>query len=490
MIASLNLPTVLQRNHVRFCGGVTFIPTYKGKAILSAAILAGSFAVTSCVEASQILVRDITLIDAASEKPREHRDVLIEGDRIKSVGESGALHSHNARTVDGRHKFLIPGLWNSHVHISTIDPALLPLYVADGITSVRDMGGNVADLRQWREEITSGKRVGPRIKFCGPMIEGSDKFSGPDTDKYNTANHIVAHNPAEARALVAKIAADGADCIKMRTFADKETYFALANAAKAAELPFVGHPPFGLDPFEALTVVQQTFEHAYYPYPLDQYTPEKREALFSKMRANGVILSPTLITWEPSRLKMDSLKKAFESVTPKTAPARFISPSLQKSWAEGLLFMMDRGTPGWFKALDKAASETGQMYRAGIPVIPGTDDGAPFLEPVTSLYGEIELLVRKAGLTPYEALVSATSTPTKLFHQEAELGTIEAGKYADLVLLNTDPLMDTSWIAHIDTVIAAGHVYDAAARRRLKESVRKALELEWRSAATEATKAH
>ncbi len=441
-------------------------------ALLLAAVLAGLATPSAAApRARVVLIRDVSIADAAQAEARPHRDVLIRGDRIVQVEPTGRLRPRGARVIDGRGKFLIPGLWDAHVHIRTISPALLPLFVSNGVTSVRDMGGDIGMLKRWRREIETGHRVGPRLKFCGPMLEAPSKFDSPD--------HLSVANPEQARSTVAAIAADGVDCIKMRGAADKATYFAMAEAAAKAGLPFVGHPPFNLDPLDAIQVRQQTYEHAFYPWPLDKLEPDAKARIFAGLKANGTLLDPTLVAWGGSRRTDAEREAMFANMDAVKGPALFFSPSLKRSYAEGMGYMKGRGTPGWNRVIDKAAREVGEMYRAGIPVLVGTDDGSPFVDPDHAVYEELSLLVRGAGLTPREALAAATSVPATLFHQERDLGSVALGKLADLVLLDADPLKDIDNVARVDTVILGGIVYDPAARKRLRASVVEALKAEW-----------
>lgn len=423
-----------------------------------------------------VVIRDVTVLDPATGVERAHMTVVVRGDRITRVDPAAEVPAMSG-DIDGRGRYLLPGLNDAHAHMVNLTPDAFPLLIALGVTSVRDMGGDPVETAAWRDEIEQGARVGPRIKFCGWMLE-----SPGDVFSVGHPNHVVVDGPAEAQRIVGELAEAGVDCIKMRTVKDMETYVALADAARAAHLPLVGHPPYQLDPVEVARAGQQTFEHAFYPYPFGSLADERRAEIIAALRTSGVRLTPSFVVWAHSMLPPTEVAAEFRSLDANTAPARFISPSLYGNWVEGMegFEKAPRGSPGWIRAVQQAGRDFAEMHRAGIGVVAGTDLGAPFVDPATALYQELELMVALGGLTPAEAVSAATWDAAALFDQQDRFGSITVGKAADLILLDANPFADIANIRTVNTVIARGVVYGPDDRRRMTDAVIPALARQWR----------
>ncbi|MBW8839808.1 MAG: hypothetical protein JF602_08155 [Gemmatimonadetes bacterium] len=173
---------------------------------------------------SSVAITHVSVIDGDAPRPRVDQTVVIEGNRIVNVGKSSSVAVPNgARVVDGRGKFLIPGLWDMHVHTAIAGGReLLPLYVANGVTGVRDMAGDWDTLKTWRSEIGRGQLAGPRIIASGPYLEGGDV----------PIPHLLARNAVEATAGVDSLIALGVDFIKVHSQLNAESYFAIARRAR------------------------------------------------------------------------------------------------------------------------------------------------------------------------------------------------------------------------------------------------------------------
>ena len=201
----------------------------------------------ACAKSATLALTHITVIDATGRQPLPDRTVLLSGDRIESIDQ--AAPPDDARIIDGRGKFLIPGLCDMHVHLAgvTADPkwskaTLLPLLIANGVTTVRDMGGDLAALQSWRKEIDAGKLIGPRIYCPGPMLDGG---------KSDPPALLGISSPDEGRAAVRDLKSKGADFIKVLSRLDRESYFAIADEAKKQGMTFVGHVPNSIRAVEA-----------------------------------------------------------------------------------------------------------------------------------------------------------------------------------------------------------------------------------------------
>jgi imidazolonepropionase-like amidohydrolase len=412
---------------------------------------------------------DVTVVSNKGDHVQAHMRVVVRGGFIESVGplaSAGSLPS-DARVIPGSRRFLMPGLWDAHVHLIDAGAETLPLFLVHGITSVRDCGGPSDSLKAWRDQIATGVRIGPRIKFSGPMLEGrwdpaehggrSDHWGIPDADA--------------ARRAVDSLARDGVDFIKFRSYADSATYIALADAAHAHHLPLAGHAPWGLDPVVSAKAGQGSYEHAFYPWPwIDLPVARKRE-VEDAFRSHGSLIVPTLVAWETFRMPIDSIAaRAHDTSGTSDARMRQVSPSLRRNWRTGLEEMRGQkpGTAGWNGALDALCQQVAEMHEGGVGVMAGTDLGCTLVLPGSSLQQELELLVRRCRFTPLDALLSATLIPAKFFGLESSLGAVEPGKDADLVLIEANPLDDIGNIQRIGGVMTHGRWFDAADLRTLE----------------------
>ena len=223
-------------------------------ACLAIAALAGALPAPAADAPPRALaITGVTVIDATGAPARVDMTVVVTGDRITAVGKSGkVVVSEGARVADGKGKYLIPGLWDMHVH--TVMPGgrdVLPLYIANGITGVRDMASDWATLKKWRAEIASGTLIGPRIIASGPYLEGGDQ----------PIPHLLVKTPADAAPAVDSLIKLGVDFIKVHGQLTRESYFAIARAARARGIPFAGHVSRTVGAAAASDSGQASIEH-------------------------------------------------------------------------------------------------------------------------------------------------------------------------------------------------------------------------------------
>ncbi|HRH45192.1 MAG TPA: amidohydrolase family protein [Pyrinomonadaceae bacterium] len=424
--------------------------------------------ITLNISAQNIAFKNVNVIPMDKEQVLPNQTVLIKDGIISEIGGKVNVPK-DAQIIDGTGKYLIPGLIDMHVHLTFIGEETIPILPVYGITSVRDMGGDIQKLKDWRAQIESGKLIGPRLKFCGPMLEGTKDAIPPDR-----TDHWLVANPEQARETVTKLAKEGVDCIKMRSYANPETYFALAAAAKENNLPLVGHAPWGVDPIQSSNAGQRSYEHGWYPDPWKTLTPEKKNEFSDTFRKNNSLVVPTLITWETRRFTFDVVSAVVNDYEAKSDPRlKLISALLRKSWLSDLkdIKAMNTGSPGWIKALDSEFDQIAEMHEQGVEMMAGTDTGALMVYPGAALHQELKLLVNKCRFTPFESLRTATIIPAKFFKMENKLGTIEKGKFADLVLLSANPLQDISNIQKIDGVMLNGKWFDRKELDRITSEV-------------------
>jgi imidazolonepropionase-like amidohydrolase len=434
-----------------------------------------------------LVLENVTVIDGTGRAPLSDQTVVITGGRITSVGLVGhEEHDKTARVVDARGKFLIPGLWDMHVHLAGVnaDPSwskdtLLPLLLANGITGVRDMGGELNVLLSWKREVEAGALLGPHIVAAGPWLAIRGKPS---------REQVPVANAEEARAAVRDLKQRGADFIKIISLPSREAFFAVADEARKQNISFVGHLPLEVGAAEASNAGMRSIEHFFYSeFVLSfsakeeelrkrllearkdrdaaawekieleadaSYSEEKAATLFQTLKKNGTWVTPTLasldITSHPEAWKIDDSNLAY------------VPPSIAKEWRDSLNDAhMKEGAAqlGRLSANDwKLARE---MHRTRMPLLVGSDSLDPFVFPGDSLHRELAEFVQ-AGFTPVEALQAATQGAAQFLGREKELGTIETGKTADLVLLDANPVENISNTRRIFAVIRNGQYLDRA----------------------------
>lgn len=429
----------------------------------------------------------VTVIDTRGGAPQSDATVVISGNRIVAIGESGKLKiPHVARTVDGTGKFLIPGLWDMHVHWYKQD--YLPLFIANGVTGIRVMWGMPLN-HQWRKEIAAGQLLGPHMLIASSIVDGPKPF---------WPGSIAVANTSEGRQAVLESKQGGADFIKVYSLLPRDAYFAIADEAKKQGIPFEGHVPIAVSVEEASNAGQKTVEHltgvldacssheaellkasqdtlskiidgqkpplASFTGPnyrklqelvLASYSQSKAKALFAELKHNHTWQSPTLTVLR----SMGFMDQASFTNDPRL---KYMPPDVKSSWDPKAGFYQQKTAEDWAlskKIYRKDLEVVGAMQRAGVEILAGTDTLNPYCFPGFSLHDELGLLVQ-SGLTPMQALQAATLSPARFMGREKDLGTIEPGKLADMVLLDANPLADISNTKRIDAVILGGKVFD------------------------------
>jgi len=449
--------------------------------------------------AEQVAITHVTVIDGTGRAPQTEQTVLIEGHRIAAMGAAGAIAvPKTARSVDGSGKFLIPGLWDMHVHIAGLsaNPAwsgqvLLPLLLANGITGVRDMGGDLEALLAWQRETEAGTLWGPHIVASGPFLVADGKR---DTEQYPVAS------AQEARAAVDELKKRGANFIKIISLPSREAFFAVADECKKQNIAFAGHLLLEVSAAEASEAGMRSIEHLFYSgfalsvstneaelrarlleaekkgdaATVEQvmleanatFSSEKAAALARVLRKNGTWVTPTLasldITTHPERWQADDPLLAF------------VPGALAKQWREALT---NERVKSRAAQLGREASNDGELtdelHRAGVALLVGSDSLDPFVFPGDSLHHELAELVR-AGFSNLEALQAATQGAARFVGRENDFGTVAEGRVADLVLLEANPAEEIGNTRKVIAVIRDGVYYDRAALNAQLERAREA----------------
>ncbi len=444
-----------------------------------------------------LAITNVTIIDGSGGPPTHDMTVVVVGDRITALGKTRRVPlPKGAGVIDGSGKFLIPGLWDMHAHTSYKD--FLTLFVANGVTGIRDMGGTPQEfdlLSQWRREIANGTAIGPRIIAAGLFVDGALPNGRPGSLNVATAD--------EAREAVNYLSEHGAEFVKVYSMLPRSAYFAIADQAKRRGLSFAGHVPASISATEASDAGQKTIEHLFRVLPacstdqakLDQevmeataksgisdfvhaeihsqiaalksYDEGRAAELFSRFVKNQTWQTPTLIGWA-------NLTEANDKLLAEDARLKYIHSDRRSAWRSqrprlvrslGEEFAVNRAT-----LFQRQLATVGAMCRAGVKILAGTDSAGLYVYPGFSLHDELVLLV-KAGLTPMQALQAATIEPANYLGLSASLGTVEKGKIADMVLLEANPLQDISNTQKIAAVILRGRLISKSDTREMYSKV-------------------
>lgn len=394
------------------------------------------------VVAASLAITDVTVIDPGSPAAQPNMTVVVTGSRIDALGPTGSVTvPRGTRVIDGRRKFLIPGLWDMHGHLSDATEAAFPLLVAHGIAGVRDLGGNLAELDRWRAEIARGTRLGPLILRAGPFVDGP---------KDSTRNRLAITEPAVARRAVDSLAALGVDCLKVHNKLPRAAFFALLDQARKRNLPVAVHLPEGVSMAEASDSGAASIEHIEMLISSAAYRP-----------------GATAKTWDEAL--GENLGEAGARLFATLARNRtYYDPTLT-AYYRGFVHWEGQDTAKVRKrrlALSKLMAVAGDMHRAGVQILAGADFGEASVgvRPGVDLHHELAMLV-EVGLTPLEALRCATLNPARFLGREDSLGTIAPGKRADLVLLAANPLENINNTRTIEAVILGGRLVEVPAPR-------------------------
>lgn len=433
--------------------------------------LAFAVALVACAAPSvdTIAILDVTVIPMTGEPPIPGATVLVRGERIEAVGPAAEVDvPRGAREVDGAGKYLIPGLIEMHAHLSKARASALGLFLVNGVTTVRDMGGDHAELLGWRREVRSGDRLGPRILMAGPFLESASNMErmrrDPPEDRVEPFERarIGVGSPEEARLIVDSLAALELDFLKIRTVQDHETYRALNEAAHAHGLKLVGHVT-GLPPQLVLEAGQDGVEHSFYP-PLDSLSRDERLAIWRRLAGGGVAVVPTLVTFANSVLASPERLRAVvsDSIREIEPRRRYLSRFLLLDWREQVLELPDEDTRGMFTQIfDGEVRDLREMHDAGVDLLVGSDVGILNIYPGSSVHEEMALFVERLGMTPAEVLERTTRKSAAFLGIADSVGTIAPGQIADLILLDANPLEDIRNVGRIASVFLRGAVYDS-----------------------------
>jgi hypothetical protein len=452
---------------------------------------------------SVVAIRAVTIIDLETGSVRPDRTVLVSGNRITAAGARRDVRvPEGADVVDGAGGFLIPGLWDMHVHSianvaadSTLTAVAardwhFPLFLAHGVTGIRDMNDGTGDATlattsAVRRRLASGELRGPpRFLAAGPSVDGDPPLA---------SNPVVVRTAAEARAAVKQLVSSGANLVKVYENVSRKAYFAILDEARRSGIPVDGHVPFRITPGEVAAGGQRTIEHpdalagpcspaieaerTRFANVLADYDrlpdDEKFLAMFRHVRAlydnrDPAACAPAIDDFRRHGVAVTVDLVAYhhvvhaKQVLSDHARMRLVPAGVRTNWEK----LPDSPTARKFQSILEPMiaielQNARLLSEAGIVLLAGTDVGVPFQVPGYSLHVELERLV-EAGLSPLQALKTATLNPARVLKLTDSLGSIEPGKLADMVLLDANPLEDIRHTRRIRAVIADGRLYRRA----------------------------
>jgi imidazolonepropionase-like amidohydrolase len=446
---------------------------------------------------ADLMIQNVTIIDPVTGETA-HQDILIGNGTIAAIGERGSIATFApVDTLDGTGKYVIPALWDAHVHLTydkEIGNAALPLFVANGITRVRDTGGLLSEILLVQEVAASRGAQAPEIYFAGPLIDGIPRvYDGTPARFPNISDG--ASTPEDAERIVDELAAAGASLIKSYEMLKPDVFRALVARATERELPVTSHIPLSMDAEAVIAAGVRGMEHLRNiglscSAKSAALLTERQNMLRNGMKEEGSTLRSSIHAaqrpiafssqdearcgqviaalgeaqvFQTPTLALNTRGAFRQFLEPRQrAPFDYLPAAVRDRWnafADGAAETpID---PAYVAFADWSLAMVRQLNDAGVPIMAGTDTPIGLLTPGFSLHLEMETLVR-AGLTPQEALAAATLRPAQFFGLEGKMGTVEVGKSSELVLLTANPLDDITNTRSINAVITRGVVLDRA----------------------------
>jgi hypothetical protein len=453
--------------------------------LLAVLLAASSLLSAQSVPRSRMLVfLHVTVINPGANSGagpvEEDRAVVIREGRITAVTSAAGFAAPEwAKVVDASGKYMIPGLWDMHVHSAFGDwfprgrEVILPLFVANGVTGVRDMGGDLPVLFAWRKEIAAGEIVGPQMVVSGPMLDGYL----PGSKETRFPSSLAVMTPADAVKAVNSLKAQGADFIKVQSVIPHDAYVAAAEEAHKQDLPFVGHVPDHIKITESVALGQKSIEHFMGVLEgcssqedkllagatedtkllLSSYDEAKCHELIALLARSHTWLVPTMV-WNRQGGLLDEVDFAHQPLD-KYVPTYWRDVTWKRFYDQMMPGVKVDPVSLRKQEIAQMLHMIGVLHKGGVEFMAGTDT-APgiYVMPGFSLHDELANFF-EAGFSPMDALATATSNPAKFLGRD-DMGAVAPGNVADVVVLDGNPLTDIRNTRKISAVVADGRYYD------------------------------
>lgn len=430
---------------------------------------------------ADLIISNANVIDVIQGKTITGQDVIINGDKIQTIMPHGESQFKSKNLLNGEGKYLIPGLWDMHVHTGDAD-IFFPLYVANGITGVRDMGGGLEQstgnlsvkfekLSGWKSQVTRGERLGPEFILAGAMIDGSPTYW---PGNIGVTDSISIHEAVRQQKEL------GVDFIKVYHNLNPEQLSEVAHASKKNNIKFAGHIPIMFPPMETLTKAsslgQSSIEHMIQVQVaisqgeiqvhnfmdvadacqkiINRIDLEKEQRLYEVFKKNETWLTPTVSVWWGVGQLDQEHEEVFENWL------QYIPKNISNEWNRNpfqdtqLINHSPKDYETFREATLSMAKVAKRMYDSGVNLMAGSDSENPMIVSGYGLHKELELLV-EGGFSPVEALRLATINPAKFLERD-DIGQLAPNFKADIIILDDNPLNDIRNTTHISGVILRG----------------------------------
>ncbi|MDC1162198.1 amidohydrolase family protein [Tenacibaculum sp.] len=419
------------------------------------------------------IITNINIVDIKNDTILTNKSIVVENNRIKKVTNKDSIFNNKSyKIINGKNKYAMPGLWDMHSHLAVqVAPQIvMPLHIANGIMNIRDMQGVVRINKQrklWRKQIVNGELLGPRI------IGFADEIVG---DNYDERNVIKVVN---------RSAKDNQTFIKIYSNILSDRYFKLAKEAKKQNVDFAGHYPLSINPIDASNAGQRSFEHAHLFIDYSHSKSERQRAYRKSLILDKIANESLKVSYEERMANFDynrfyklvdvmkknktyfcptHITKKYEAsvddkIFLKNDNLKYIPSIIYNVWNDDIKGTRKRNKKTITKFYKKGLELTGLAHKKGLKILAGTDSYDPFSFPGFSLHSELEELV-KAGLSPAQALATATINPAEYFSLSKNYGTLEKGKIADIILLNKNPLVNIKNSTSIESIFFNGNIYN------------------------------
>ena len=396
-----------------------------------------------------IAIINVTLINVVSGESTPNMTVLTQDDQIVDIGTNLSI-PQNAIQVDGSGKYLIPGLWDMHTHHEALGAESMDLYLANGVIGTRDMGSELQFILSLRDSINNGELLGPEIIAAGPILDDAPP-EFPSRQRVSTAE--------EARQTVRDLQNSGINFIKIHNLTPREVFFAIADETANLGMSFSGHVPLTVSIEEAATSGMTSIEHLsnFRVYlecaGTEAYTFNACQESFENLAANGIWQTPTISIFQDLPEMMNGILNDIP-LSQTLNNYEYASDIVLERFEMELNIQPSEQTVNFFRANGVTSLNViNDLHEQGNRFLAGCDA----LVPGFCLHDELQWMT-VAGLSPLEALQTATINPSIFLGRENTQGTIEIGKRADLVLLDEDPLEDINNIRKINAVLVRGHL--------------------------------